>query len=98
MIEPTEGRILIKPAPKETKSKSGIIVPDSAQEKAFEGTIIAIGPGRMLDNGQKVDIEFEVGDVVIYCQYGGTEIKIDNEAYLILSVRDILARKIKEEK
>jgi chaperonin GroES len=85
--------VLIKPDPEEMKTKSGIVLPDSAKEKPSEGTVIAVGSGKLLDNGQKVALEVKVGDKVIYSKYGGTETKIDNEEYVIVSERDILAIK-----
>ncbi|MBN3033769.1 MAG: co-chaperone GroES [Candidatus Saganbacteria bacterium] len=90
---PIGDRVVIKPAPEEQKTKSGIVLPDTAKEKPSEGTVVAVGTGRILDNGQKVAIEVKVGDTVIYSKYGGTEVKIDNEDYIILAERDILATK-----
>jgi chaperonin GroES len=75
------------------KTKSGIVLPDAAKEKPSEGTVVAVGTGRILDNGQKVAIEVKVGDLVIYSKYGGTEVKLDSEEYIILAERDILAIK-----
>lgn len=92
-LTPIGDRVIIKPEPEEIKTKSGIVLPDSAKEKPSEGTVIAVGTGRILDNGQKVPLEVKVGDKVIYSKYGGTETKIDNEEYIILSERDILAIK-----
>ena len=92
-LTPIGDRVVVKPAPEEMKTKSGIVLPDSAKEKPSEGTIVAVGSGRILDNGQKVPCEVKVGDNVIYSKYGGTEIKLDNEDYIILSERDILAIK-----
>ncbi|MDI6731734.1 MAG: co-chaperone GroES [Candidatus Margulisbacteria bacterium] len=92
-LTPVGDRVVIKPEPEETKTKSGIVLPDSAKEKPQEGTIVAVGSGRILDNGQKVPIEVKVGDMVIYSKYGGTEVKLNDEEYIILSERDILAVK-----
>jgi chaperonin GroES len=92
-LTPIGDRVVIKPAPEEQKTKSGIVLPDTAKEKPSEGTVVAVGTGRILDNGQKVAIEVKVGDTVIYSKYGGTEVKIDNEDYIILAERDILATK-----
>lgn len=92
-LTPVGDRVVIKPSPEEQKTKSGIVLPDSAKEKPSEGTVVAVGTGRILDNGQKVAIEVKVGDLVIYSKYGGTEVKIDNEDYIILAERDILAIK-----
>jgi chaperonin GroES len=92
-LTPIGDRVVIKPAPEEQKTKSGIVLPDTAKEKPSEGTVVAVGTGRILDNGQKVAIEVKVGDLVIYSKYGGTEVKIDSEEYIILAERDILATK-----
>ena len=83
----------MKADPAEEKTRSGIVLPDTAKEKPVEGTVIAVGSGRVFDNGTKVPVEVKVGDKVIYSKYGGTEVKIDNEEYVILSERDILAVK-----
>jgi chaperonin GroES len=88
--KPIGDKVLVKPEPEELKTKSGIVLPDSAKEKPQEGTIVAVGSGRILDNGQKVPLEVKVGDKIIYSKYGGNEVKIDGEEYVILSERDIL--------
>jgi len=92
-LVPLADRVIIKPAPKEEKTKSGIVLPDTAKEKPSEGTVTAVGSGKVLDNGQKVEVEVKVGDKVIYSKYSGTEVKIEGEEYIILSERDILAVK-----
>ncbi|MBI5700565.1 co-chaperone GroES [Candidatus Saganbacteria bacterium] len=92
-LTPLGDRVVIQPAPSEEKTRSGIVIPDSAKEKPSEGTVIAVGFGRILDNGQKVPVEVKIGDKVIYSKYGGTEVKIDNVEYIILQERDILAVK-----
>jgi len=92
-LTPLGDRVVIKAEPGEEKTRSGIVLPDSAKEKPQEGTIIAIGAGRILDNGQKVALEVKVGDKVIYSKYGGTEVKVDDEEFIILQERDILAVK-----
>jgi chaperonin GroES len=92
-LTPIGDRVVVKPEPEEQKTKSGIVLPDTAKEKPSEGTVVAVGSGRILDNGQKVPLEVKVGDKVIYSKYGGTEVKIDDEEYIILSERDILAIK-----
>ncbi|MFA4906520.1 MAG: co-chaperone GroES, partial [Candidatus Margulisiibacteriota bacterium] len=88
---PIGDRVVVKPEPEEQKTKSGIVIPDSAKEKPSEGTVVAVGTGRILDNGQKVPVEVKIGDKVIYSKYGGTEVKIDDEEYIILAEKDILA-------
>ena len=92
-LKPIGDRVVVKPEPEELKTKSGIVLPDSAKEKPQEGTVIAVGSGRVLDNGQKIPVEVKIGDKVIYSKNGGTEIKIEKEDYIILSERDILAIK-----
>jgi chaperonin GroES len=92
-LTPIGDRVVVKPEPEEQKTKSGIVLPDSAKEKPSEGKVVSVGTGRILDNGQKVPLEVKVGDNIIYSKYGGTEVKIDNEEYIILSERDILAIK-----
>lgn len=90
-LTPIGDRVVVKPEPEEQKTRSGIVLPDTAKEKPQEGTVVAIGSGRILDNGQKVPLEVNIGDKIIYSKYGGTEVKIDEEEYIILSERDILA-------
>jgi len=92
-LRPLGDRVVVKQEPSEEKTLSGIVLPDTAKEKPQIGTVIAVGSGRVLDNGQKVPVEVKVGDKVIYAKYGGTEVKLDNEEYIILQERDILAIK-----
>ena len=92
-LVPIGDRVVVKPEPEEEKTKSGIVLPDTAKEKPQEGTVVAVGPGKVLDNGQRVPLEVKVGDRIIYAKYGGTEVKVDGEEYMILSERDILAIK-----
>lgn len=93
-LRPLGDRVVVKQEPSEEKTVSGIVLPDSAKEKPQIGTVIAVGTGRVLDNGQKLPLEVKIGDKVIYAKYGGTEVKLDNEEYIILQERDILAVKI----
>ena len=90
-LVPLGDRVVIKPTPREEVSKGGIVLPDTAKEKPQEGEVLAVGPGRIDDKGNRVPIDVTVGDRVIYSKYGGTEIKHGGEEYLILSARDILA-------
>ncbi len=90
-IKPVGDRVVIKALEQEDKTKSGIVLPDTAKEKPQEGEVVAVGTGKLLDNGQKVQLEVSEGDRIIYSKYAGTEIKLDEEDYLILSERDILA-------
>jgi chaperonin GroES len=90
-IKPLEDRIVVQTLEAEQTTASGLVIPDTAQEKPQEGTVVATGPGRVDDNGNRVPLDVAVGDVVIYSKYGGTEVKYAGEEYLILSARDILA-------
>jgi len=94
-IKPLGDRVVIKPIPREEVSKGGIILPDTAKEKPQEGEIIAVGPGRLTDDGQRVAMEVKVGDKVIYSKYAGTEFKLDDEEVVIMRESDILAKKTK---
>ncbi len=90
-IKPLEDRIVVRPEEGEETTASGIVIPDTAKEKPQEGTVLAVGPGRVDDNGQRIPIDVEIGDVVLYSKYGGTEVKYHGEEYLVLSARDVLA-------
>lgn len=92
-LQPFGDRVVVKPLENEQKTKSGIYIPDTAKEKPQEGEIIAVGPGRLTDDGQRIAIDLKVGDRVIYARYGGSEIKIDNQELVIMRESDILARK-----
>ncbi len=91
MIKPLGDRVVVKVLEREEKTKSGIVLPDTAKEKPQEGKIIAVGTGKVLDNGTRVPLDVKEGDKVIFSKYGGTEVKLDGQEYLILSERDILA-------
>jgi chaperonin GroES len=90
-IKPLEDKIVVQASEAETTTASGIVIPDTAKEKPQEGKVLAVGPGRVDDNGNRVPLDVNVGDVVIYSKYGGTEVKYNGEEYLILSARDVLA-------
>ena len=90
-IKPLEDRIVVKTLEAETTTASGLVIPDSAKEKPQEGEVLAVGPGRVDDNGNRVPLDVAIGDKVIYSKYGGTEVKYSGEDYLILSARDVLA-------
>ena len=90
-IKPLEDRIVVQANEAETTTASGIVIPDTAKEKPQEGTVIAVGPGRVDDNGNRIPLDVKVGDVVLYSKYGGTEVKYGSEEYLVLSARDVLA-------
>lgn len=90
-IKPLEDRVLVQPLEAETTTASGLVIPDTAKEKPQEGTVLAIGPGRIDDKGQRVPMDVAEGDTVIYSKYGGTEVKYDGKELLLLNARDILA-------
>jgi chaperonin GroES len=90
-LKPLGDRVVIKPLAAEEKTASGIVLPDTAKEKPQEGEVIAVGSGRLLENGQRVAMDVKVGDRIIYSKYAGTEFKINGEEHLILNERDILA-------
>jgi chaperonin GroES len=89
-LEPLEDRVVVKPVEEEETTASGIVIPDTAKEKPQEGEVVAVGPGRFED-GNRVPMDVKVGDKVLYSKYGGTEVKVAGEEYLVLSARDILA-------
>ena len=91
-IKPLEDRILIQPLEAVQTTASGLVIPDTAKEKPQEGKVIATGPGRIDDKGNRVPLDVAEGDVVIYSKYGGTEVKYAGKEYLLLSARDVLAK------
>ena len=92
-LKPLEDRIVVKPNEGEETTSSGLVIPDTAKEKPQEGTVVAAGPGRWNDDGTgRVALDVKVGDTVIYSKYGGTEVKVGGEEYLILRESDILAK------
>ena len=90
-IKPLEDRVVVQASEAETTTASGIVIPDTAKEKPQEGTVLAVGPGSIDDNGNRIPLDVKVGDVVLYSKYGGTEVKYGSEEYLVLSARDVLA-------
>ena len=90
-IKPLEDRIVVQTAEAEQTTASGLVIPDTAKEKPQEGKVVAVGPGRIDDSGNRVSVDVAEGDVVIYSKYGGTEVSYAGEDYLILSARDVLA-------
>src|SRR5690242_3289987 len=90
-LRPLGDRIVIQPTPREEMTKSGIVLPDTAKEKPQEGSVLAVGPGRVLDDGKRESVDVKVGDKVLYAKYAGTEFKIDENELLIVSQKDILA-------
>ncbi len=89
-LRPLSDRVVVKPLPKEEVTKSGLVLPETAKERPQEGTIVAVGPGR-LEEGKRVALDVKEGDKVLYAKYAGTEVKIDEEDLLIMSEKDILA-------
>ena len=92
-LEPLGDRVVVRPRSKEEVTKGGIVIPDTAKEKPQEGDVIAVGPGKMTDDGKRIAMDVKVGDIVIYAKYGGTEIKENDEELIILRESDILAKK-----
>ena len=90
-IVPIRDQIVVKVEEEEEKTKTGIVVPDTAKEKPQKGKVVAVGSGTLLDNGQRVPLEVKVGDTVIFSKYAGTEVKLDDEKYLIISEKEVLA-------
>ena len=91
MLQPLGDKVLVKRKDEEEKTQSGIVLPDSAKEKPLEGEVIAVGPGKVLDNGQRSPMGVAKGDAVLFAKYGGTDVKYKNDDYLIMEERDILA-------
>ncbi len=94
-LQPLADRLVIKPIEKEEVTKGGIVIPDTVKEKPQEGEVLAVGPGRRAEDGKLIAMDIKVGDRVVYSKYGGTEIKFDDEEYIILRESDILAKKPK---
>ncbi len=92
-LEPLADRLVVRPIEREEKTKTGIYLPDTAKEKPQEGEVVAVGPGRLSEDGKRIAMDVAVGDIVIYAKYGGAEIKIEDEELIILRESDILAIK-----
>ena len=91
-IVPLADRLVVKNIQQEETLASGLIIPDTAKEKPQQGEVIAVGPGRTDDKGNRVPMDIQVGDIIVYAKYSGNEIKLDQEEYLILSEKDVLAK------
>lgn len=89
-IKPLGDRVVVKPTPREEMTKGGIVLPDTAKEKPMEGKVIAVGPGRVNEEGKRVPMEVKEGDSVLYAKYAGNEIKLDGDDVLIISEKDIM--------
>jgi len=90
-LQPLGDRVVVTPTPREEMTKSGIVLPDTAKEKPQEGSVLAVGPGAILDDGKRAPMDVKVGQKVLYGKYAGTEFKLDDEELLIVSQKDILA-------
>ena len=90
-VKPLQDRVLVKPVSDELKTAGGIIVPDTAKEKAMRGEVIAAGPGKLSEDGKRIAMDVKKGDHIMYGKYAGTEFKMDNQEYLIIGQNDILA-------
>ena len=88
-VKPLSDRIIVKPAEAEEKTASGLIIPDTAKEKPMKGEIVAVGKGKITDDGKEIKLELKVGDKVLYGKYSGTEVTIDGEEYLIMRESDV---------
>jgi len=95
-LQPLGDRVVIKAIEREEITKGGIVLPDTAKEKPQEGEVIAVGPGKLTEDGKRIAMEVEVGERVIYAKYAGTEIRLDDEEFIILRESDILAKKVKK--
>ena len=94
-LQPMADRLVVKPIEREEVTKGGIFLPDTAKEKPQEGEVLAVGPGRLTEDGKRIAMDVKVGDIVIYTKYGGMEIKVEDEELIILRESDILAKKAK---
>ena len=90
-LKPLGDRVIVKAREKEEMTKSGIVLPDTASEKPQEGSVLAVGPGRVLDNGKRIEMDVKAGDKVLFAKYAGTEVKLDGEDYLVIREADLLA-------
>jgi len=90
-LKPMGDRVVVKPKGREETTASGIVLPDTATEKPQQGEVLSVGPGRLLDNGKRVELDVKVGDTVLFAKYSGTEFKLESDDLLILNERDVLA-------
>ena len=98
MLKPLGGRVLVKPLEGESKSTGGILLPDTARKRPQEGEVVAVGEGKLLDSGQMEPVPVAVGDIVVYPEYGGTEVKLDDVEYLLIDSDSLLAVRVPDEK
>jgi len=90
-LKPMGDRVVVKPKGREETTRGGIVLPDTASEKPQQGDVLSVGPGRLLDNGKRAELDVKVGDTILFAKYSGTEFKLDDEDLLILNERDVLA-------
>ena len=88
-LRPLGDKVVVEPQDRQATTAGGIVLPDAAQDKPQQGTVVAVGPGRVLDNGERAEMSVKVGDTVVYSKYGGTEVKLDGSEYLILDLDSI---------
>src|SRR5689334_9333303 len=90
-LKPLGDRVIVKPKAKEEMTRSGIVLPDTASEKPQEGSVLSVGPGRVLEGGKRVELDVKAGDSVLFAKYAGTEVKLDGDEYLVIREADLLA-------
>jgi chaperonin GroES len=90
-LKPLGDRVVVKPKPKRETTPGGLVLPDTASERPQEGTVVAVGPGRLLDSGKRVEMEVKSGDAVLFAKYAGTEVKLDDDEYLVIRENELLA-------
>jgi chaperonin GroES len=90
-LKPLGDRVVVKPKPKDEMTSSGIVLPDTASDKPQEGSVLSVGPGRVLDSGKRLKMEVKAGDMVLFAKYAGSEVKLDSEDYLVIRESDLLA-------
>src|SRR5216684_9135245 len=90
-LRPLGDRVVVKPKPKDEMTSSGIVLPDTASDKPQEGSVVSVGPGRVLDNGKRLEMEVKAGDKVLFAKYAGSEVKLDSADYLVIRESDLLA-------
>ena len=90
-LRPLGDRVVVKPKPKDEMTSSGIVLPDTASDKPQEGSVLSVGPGRVLDSGKRLEMEVRAGDTVLFAKYAGSEVKLDSDDYLVIRESDLLA-------
>ena len=91
LIKPLSDRVVVKPKPKDEMTSSGIVLPDTASEKPQEGSVLSVGPGRVLDSGARIEMDIKIGDTVLFARYAGSEVKLEGDEYLVIREGDLLA-------